>query len=65
MKAILSALWEFAAVATLIILSAAIPVLLLYNEQRGRLRLKYFFYIFYPLHLVILQGIAWLMAMLP
>ena len=28
MKAILSALWEFAAVATLIILSAAIPVLL-------------------------------------
>ena len=43
---------------------AAIPVLLLYNEQRGRLKLKYFFYIFYPLHLVILQGIAWLMAIM-
>ena len=44
---------------------AAIPVLLLYNEQRGRLRLKYFLYIFYPLHLAILQGVAWLMAMFP
>ena len=42
----------------------AVPVLLLYNEQRGRLKLKYFFYIFYPAHLAILQGIAWLMTML-
>ena len=32
----------------------AILILLLYNGQRGKLRLKYFFYIFYPAHLMIL-----------
>jgi hypothetical protein len=36
----------------------AIPLLLLYSEKRGKLKMKYFFYIFYPMHLVILQGIA-------
>jgi len=32
----------------------AILILLLYNGQRGKLRLKYFFYIFYPAHLMLL-----------
>lgn len=39
---------------------AALPLLLLYNGQRGRRSTKYFFYVFYPLHLALLQGIAWL-----
>ena len=30
----------------------ALPLLLLYNEKRGKARLKYLFYIFYPTHLV-------------
>ena len=38
----------------------ALPLLYAYNGKRGRLNLKYFFYIFYPAHLVILEGIAML-----
>ena len=38
----------------------AIPLLLLYSGRRGKWRMKYFFYIFYPLHLAALQLIAWM-----
>ena len=39
----------------------ALPLLFAYNGKRGKLNLKYFFYIFYPTHLVVLEGIAMLM----
>ena len=35
-----------------------IPLLLLYSGKRGNKNLKYFFYVFYPAHLVILYGIS-------
>lgn len=36
----------------------SIPILLLYNGKKGKWNLKYFFYVYYPLHLVFLQGIG-------
>lgn len=41
----------------------AVVLLLFYNGERGKYSLKYFFYLFYPLHLVVLQLIAILVNM--
>ncbi len=40
---------------------AAIPLLLCYSGKRGIANLKYFFYIFYPVHLALLQLLAWIL----
>ena len=37
---------------------AAVPLLMLYNGQRGRRRLGKLFYIYYPLHLVVIYGLS-------
>jgi hypothetical protein len=42
----------------------ALPLLLLYSGKRGKYKLKYFFYIFYPTHLAIIQGVAYLVQWL-
>lgn len=39
----------------------ALPLLLCYNGKRGNPRFKYWFYLFYPAHLVLLQGLAWIL----
>ena len=44
-------------------LLALIP-LLLYSGRRGKIKMKYFFYIFYPMHLVLLEGIYILVKMI-
>ena len=41
---------------------AALVPLALYSGKRGKWRMKYFFYIFYPAHLVFLQALAWILA---
>ena len=42
----------------------AVPLLALYSGKRGKWNLKYFFYIFYPTHLVVLEAIAMAAALL-
>ncbi len=39
----------------------ALLLLLLYNGERGKYKMKYFFYIFYPAHLVIIYAISYLL----
>lgn len=39
----------------------SLPLLLCYSGRRGKADLKYFFYIFYPAHLALLQGLKWLL----
>ncbi|MBQ8468474.1 MAG: hypothetical protein IJ542_01820 [Clostridia bacterium] len=36
----------------------AVPLVAWYNGERGKLRLKYLFYVYYPAHLLIIYGIA-------
>lgn len=42
----------------------ALPLLYAYNGKRGTLNLKYFFYIFYPVHMAVLAGISMLITLL-
>ncbi|MBQ1231934.1 MAG: hypothetical protein IIX86_00230 [Clostridia bacterium] len=42
----------------------ALAPLALYNGEPGKYKLKYFFYVFYPAHLVLLYGIAMLTLLL-
>lgn len=37
----------------------AVPLLMLYNGKRGKAKMKWFFYLFYPVHLLIIQLIAY------
>lgn len=41
---------------------AAVPLIVLYNGKRGKLRMKNFFYIFYPAHLVIIYLVQIMMG---
>ena len=45
--------WDYGGVQWYSLL--ALPLIGLYNQKRGRYNLKYFFYIFYPAHLVVLE----------
>ncbi len=40
----------------------SVPLLLMYSGKRGKLKLKWFFYVFYPVHLVVIAGIEYLIS---
>lgn len=40
----------------------SIPLLMLYNGERGKYSFKYGFYLFYPLHFVVLEAIAFVVS---
>ncbi len=42
----------------------SLPLLALYNGRRGKMRLKYLFYFYYPLHLAAIYGIGILLTYL-
>jgi len=50
-------LWAAMSIDVTIYSLLAIPLLLLYNGEKGKHKMKYFFYIFYPLHLALLEAI--------
>lgn len=61
--------WAFLVGLTLLCLSlsrtqwwamCAVPLIALYNGQRGKYRLGWMFYLYYPLHLVVIYGISFL-----
>lgn len=39
----------------------ALPLLALYNGRRGKWKMKYFFYLYYPLHLALIHGLVLLL----
>lgn len=41
----------------------ALPLLLLYNGERGKRNTKYLFYIYYPAHLALIYGLQFLLQM--
>ena len=54
-----SLIGAFGALAILAL--CALPILALYNGQRGKWKLKYFFYLYFPAHIVALEIIAYFM----
>ena len=36
----------------------SVPIMALYNGQRGKCRMKYLFYLYYPLHLVVIYALG-------
>ena len=48
-------LYQFSSNSVQVFSLLAIPLLVLYSGKRGKYNLKYFFYLFYPVHLAVLH----------